>query len=94
VLDTSTSLGPASALTRAPMCTPIPPMSSPRKFVSEAFVLTRPGMSAALPLGAAHIGGGRLASSRRNHFKLTSQALAMKARMSFGRQRTLATEAA
>jgi len=30
VLDTSTSFGPASALTRAPMCTPIPPMSSPR----------------------------------------------------------------
>src|SRR6476620_9884966 len=29
VLDTSTSLGPASALTRAPMCTAIPPMSSP-----------------------------------------------------------------
>jgi len=30
VLDTSTSFGPASALTRAPMCTAIPPMSSPR----------------------------------------------------------------
>ena len=30
VLDTSTSLAPASALTRAPMCTAIPPMSSPR----------------------------------------------------------------
>ena len=31
VLDTSTiSLAPAKALTRAPMCTAIPPMSSPR----------------------------------------------------------------
>jgi hypothetical protein len=30
VLDTSTSFGPARADTRAPMCTPIPPMSSPR----------------------------------------------------------------
>jgi hypothetical protein len=30
VLDTSTSFGPASALTRAPMCTAVPPMSSPR----------------------------------------------------------------
>ena len=30
MLDTSTSFGPASALTRAPMCTAIPPMSSPR----------------------------------------------------------------
>ena len=29
MLDTSTSFGPASALTRAPMCTAIPPMSSP-----------------------------------------------------------------
>ncbi len=30
MLDTSTSFGPAKALTRAPMCTAIPPMSSPR----------------------------------------------------------------
>ena len=30
MLDTSTSFAPARALTRAPMCTPIPPMSSPR----------------------------------------------------------------
>ncbi len=30
LLDTSTSFGPARALTRAPMCTAIPPMSSPR----------------------------------------------------------------
>jgi hypothetical protein len=31
-LDTSTSFGAANALTRAPMCTPIPPMSSPADF--------------------------------------------------------------
>lgn len=30
VLDTSTSFASVSALTRAPMCTPMPPISSPR----------------------------------------------------------------
>jgi hypothetical protein len=29
VLDTSTSFGPAMGLTRAPMCTPIPPLPPP-----------------------------------------------------------------
>ena len=47
VLDTSTSFGPASALTRAPMCTAIPPMSSPRTSHSPVCNPARPSMPSA-----------------------------------------------
>ena len=37
-------VGPASALTRAPMCTPIPPMSSPRTSHSQVTQLDADGL--------------------------------------------------
>ena len=57
MLDTSTSFGPANALTRAPMCTPTPPMSSPRteRFGNELLIGT--GINTGVVI-AGTIGGG------------------------------------
>jgi len=54
VLDTSTSFGPASALTRDPMCTPIPPMSSPRTSHSPSLRKISPDQNATVFAATGH----------------------------------------
>jgi hypothetical protein len=60
VLDTSTSFGPASALTHAPMCTAIPPMSSPRTSHSS---VCNPARSRGLPIGTVRTIDGTLVAT-------------------------------
>ena len=65
VLDTNTSFGPARALTRAPMCTPMPPMSSPRTAHSPVCNPARTWMRAPVPSRELPWRSGLLAEGRR-----------------------------
>ena len=65
VLETSTSFGPASALTRAPMSTPIPPMSSPRTSHSPVATRNAPRCRAPARRRGSPSRSGSLAEARR-----------------------------